>query len=151
MLNRSRYLLILLPLLILSCNKGLEPEEVEPEGTLIVNILYASDWPPQEEFFDFRFVAFKFQPETEADFLRINEMLISNPLDYGVESQTLTLENVQNQKFYMGAIAWQYGSNIFADWRAAGLYTTGNGQFTIEGNTVEITITVDFNDLPDFP
>jgi hypothetical protein len=151
MLKKSSYLLVLFAFIVASCNKGLEPEEVLPEGTLIVNILYNSDWPESADIVDFRFVGFKFQPQSEADFVRINEMLISDPLTYGVTNQTLIFEDIPNQRYYMGAIAWQYGPNVFADWRAAAIYTGGNGQFTIEGNTVEITLTVDFNNLPDFP
>jgi len=151
MLQKSKYLLVLFALIIVSCNEGLEPKKVEPEGTLIVNILYNSDWPPPSEIVDFRFVGFKFEPQSEADFIRINEMLISDPLSYGVSNQTLTFANIPNQRFYMGAIAWQYGPNVFAEWRAAAIYTGGNGQFAIEGNTVEITINVDFTNLPDFP
>lgn len=151
MVKKSGFLLVLFAFIIASCNKGLEPEEVLPEGTLIVNILYNSDWPEPEDIVDFRFVGFKFEPQSEADFVRINEMLISDPLAYGVTNQTLMFEDIPNQRYYMGAIAWQYGPNVFADWRAAAMYTAGNGQFTIEGNTVEITITVDFNNLPDFP
>jgi hypothetical protein len=147
----------LLPVVLLSlwffsgCNQGLAPDTSASEGTLIVNLIYNSEWPPQDQIFEFRFVAFKFKPATTFDFLRINEMVISDVLEYGVDRQQIIFEEVPNQRFYAGAIAWQFGPSLLTDWRAAAVYAEGNGEFEIDGNTVEITIEVDFNNLPDFP
>lgn len=138
-------------LFILSSCSGIEPDPIPETGTLIAHIIYDSEWPDREDIVDLRFIAFKFRPQSEADFLRITEMLVSEPLTYGVTSQTVRFEEVPNQRFYAAAIGWQYGPNIFSDWRAAGVYTTGNGEFVIEGNTVEVTIRVDFSNPPPFP
>jgi hypothetical protein len=148
---RIHLLLIFLIFTLTGCNKGLAPDTSAKEGTLIVNLVYASEWPAQDQIFEFRFVAFKFKPATTFDFLRINEMLISDPLLYGAEQQQIIFEEVPNQRFYAGAVAWQFGPSILTDWRAAAVYADGNGEFEIDGNTVEITLIVDFNNLPDFP
>lgn len=140
------YLLFLVSIFIISCNST--GNEVDPEGTLVVNVIYDSEWPPQDQFEDLRVVAFKFKPVTEEDLTRIGEMLISDELEYGVSQQTVRFEEVPNQKFYGSAIAWQFGPNVFADWRAGGI---NNNEFEIKGNTVQITIRVDFDNPPPFP
>lgn len=139
---------LLLAALIISCSTD---KGEDPEGTLIVNVVYDSPWPPQNDIKDLRVVAFKFKPMNEQDLTRIGEMLISDPLTYGVSQQTIRFDEVPNQKFFGAAIAWQFGDNVFADWRAAGLYTSNNGEFEIKGNTVELTIRVNFNNPPPFP
>lgn len=140
--------LFLLALVVTSCSTD---SGVAPEGTLVVNVIYDSAWPPEDEVKDLRVVAFKFRPMTEEDLTRLGDMTYSDPLQYGVTSQTVRFENIPNQKYFGAAIAWRFGDNLFADWRAAGLYTQNNGEFEIKGNTVELTIRVDFNNPPPFP
>lgn len=143
---------IFFALLLFGCDRGLAPLDiVDPEGTLIVNISYTGDWPPSEEIFEFRFIAFRFKPILTSDFTRITEMVISDRLEYFVDSQTIVLENVRNGDFPYSAIGWQFGSNIFQDWRPAGIYDENGGFFRIQGNEVEINIEVDFDNLPTFP
>jgi hypothetical protein len=140
--------LFLFSLIVISCSTD---SGVAPEGTLIVNIIYESEWPAEIDVKDLRFVAFKFRPMNEEDLTRLGDMTYSDMLQYGVSRQTVRFENIPNQKYYGAAIAWRYGDNLFADWRAAGLYTQGNGEFEIKGNTVELTLRVDFNNPPPFP
>lgn len=137
---------------LVACDGGLSPmEEVDPIGQIIVNISYSGDWPDSEDLHDLRFIAFRFMPQTPSDFTRITEMVISPRLEYFVDEQTVTLQNVRNGVFYYNAIGWQYGDDIFQDWRPAGIYTENDGMFEISGNTVEIHVSVDFDDLPVFP
>lgn len=145
---KKSLILFLLAFFIVSCKSN---EPVAPDGTLIVNIIYDSDWPNQVDVKDLRFVAFKFRPMNEEDLTRLGDMTYSEPLEYGVSQQTVRFENTPNQKYYGAAIAWRYGDNLYADWRAAGLYTQNNGEFEIKGNTVELTLRVDFDNPPPFP
>jgi hypothetical protein len=140
------YLLLLLSVILISCNST--EGEVDPEGTLVVNVIYDSEWPPLDEIVDLRVVAFKFKPLTEDDLTRIGEMLISDELEYGVSQQTVRFEEVPNQKLFGSAIAWQFGPDVFADWRAGGI---NNNEFEIKGNTIQITIRVNFDNPPPFP
>ncbi len=138
--------------ILIGCDSGLGPtDEVPAEGSLIVNISYTGDWPPADELFEFRFVAFEFLPTSLTDFLRINEMLISDQLEYFVDSETIIFQDIENREYFYSAIAWQFGENVFADWTAAGIYTENDGYFKIEGNIIEIDLEVDFDNLPDFP
>lgn len=154
MKNAMRYLTTILIIAILaSCDTGLEPKsQVDEVGNLIVNVRVISDWPPAENIFELRFVAFTFVPETPTDFLRIDEMLISEErLELFVDEQTIVFEGIENRLYYYSIIAWQSGPNIFQDWEAPGIYKENNGQFKIEGNTVEISIEVDFDNPEPFP
>jgi hypothetical protein len=138
-------------LLLSGCDQGLAPtSEVDPEGNLIVNITYEGEWPPEEEIFEFRFIAFDFFPETVADiFFNLENLIISvEKLLYGVESETLVFEQVENRTIIYSAVAWQFGPDVFDNWRAAG---ETQQQYTIEGNTVEMNLVVDFDNLPPFP
>jgi hypothetical protein len=145
---KAQALLLLFAVFLVSCGTD---SGTDPEGTLIVNVIYDSDWPSQEDVKDLRVVAFKFRPMSEEDLTRLGDMTYSDPLQYGVSQQTVTFEKIPNQKYYGGAIAWRFGDNLYADWRAAGLYTQNNGEFEIKGNTVELTIRVNFTNPPPFP
>ncbi len=145
---KTPLIICLLAVFMVSCTSS---DEVAPDGTLIVNVIYDSDWPDQIDVKDLRVVAFKFKPENEEDLTRLGEMTYSDPLEYGVSQQTVRFENTPNQKYYGAAIAWRFGDNLYADWRAAALYTQNKGEFEIKGNTVELTLRVDFDNPPPFP
>lgn len=135
-----------------ACDTGLSPtDELPAEGSLVVNISYTGEWPPEEELLIFRFVALEFQPESLIDFFRIEEMLISEELERNAASETVIFREVPNNEYFFSGIAWQFGPNLFADWRTAGEYRENNGYFRIDGNLVEIDVLVDFNNLPVFP
>ncbi len=142
---------VILLVFLAGCDKGLEPtSDIEPEGNLIVNITYEGDWPPPEAFLEYRFVGFDFFPEEVTDILfNLENLIISEerPL-HGVESETIVFENISNRTIIYSALAWQHGPNIFEDWQAAG---ETREVYTIEGNTVEIDLHVDFDNLPPFP
>lgn len=136
---------------LLSC-EGLTPlDDVDPTGTIAVSITYQGDWPPANQLFELRFLAFRFIPRTESDFTRITEMVISDRLQYFVDEQTIVLSNVRNGTFFYNAIGWQFGENIFADWRPVGVYTENDGIAVLRGDSIHIHILVDFDNLPVFP
>lgn len=146
---KNYFLLILLAFFATACDHGLAP--VEEEGEIHANITYQGEWPDEDEFHDLRFVAMRFVPESTRDFLRLEEMEVSEGLDTHVDQQSVVLEDVRNGMFFFSGVAWQFSPNIFRDWRVLGLYEDNGNEFTVLGNVVEIDILVDFDDLPDFP
>lgn len=144
---------ILLVFVLAGCDQGLEPvapETVTDEGEIHAHITYVGEWPADDQIHDLRFVAMRFIPETEADFFRLDELEISDPLETQVDQETARLENVRNGTFYYSGVAWQFSSH-FLDWRIAGLYDDNDGRFIVEGDITEINVVVDFDHLPDFP
>lgn len=132
-----------------SCDHGLAP--VDEEGEIHVTITYEGEWPPDDEIYELRFVAMRFIPGSTSDFLRLNEMEVSDRLKTQVDQQSIILEEVRNGRFFYSGVAWQFSPNIFQDWRVLGLYKEGNGEFNVRGDVVEIHVNVDFDDLPEFP
>ncbi len=125
---KHKILLIFL-LLFISCDHGLKPSEAgtpseqyeEPGfgGT----VYFKGNWP--DSIYDLRVVAFRKYPPQDI----INEVLQGR----AKFSQTLTTSKVDSTKYEVLAdtgkweyivVALQYGSNIFSDWKAVGVYDT---------------------------
>lgn len=140
--------------LIASCEGGLEPPSIdsEPIGVIHGIINYSGDWPPADSLHELRFVALKSTPQSATDIISdFQNIPVSEKLDYFVERDTFMVSDVRNGAYVYNAIAQQYGGNIFNDWRPIGLYEENSGVIVIQGDTVSITIHVDFQNLPPFP
>ena len=146
----KNYLLLIVPVFFaVACDHGLAP--VDEEGEIHANITYVGEGPDKDAFYDLRFVAMRFVPESTTDFLRLEELEISDELETHVDQQRVVIEDVRNGMFFYSGVAWQFSPNIFQDWRVLGLYEDNGNEFTVRGDVVEIDVVVDFDDLPDFP
>jgi hypothetical protein len=145
-------LLIILPVvLIAACDHGLQPPADAGIGSIQGSIIYIGEWPPETELNDLRFVAMRFVPTDTADFFRLNEMEISAGLVTNVESGVFAINSAQVGTYFYSGIAQQFEDNLFS-WRPVGLYTANGGIFSVSrGETVTISIVVDFQDIPIFP
>lgn len=134
------------------CETGLEPPPPPPPfGTIEGVIHYEGTWPPADSLYDLRFVAFKETPSGMDDFFDLSNMIFSQQLEYYVERDTFLIEDVQNAIFRYNVVAQQYGPRNLVDWRPVGVYEENFGVFAVEGDTAQIVIQVDFNNLPPFP
>lgn len=156
-MNHSQFisfvLIIFAPFLLAGCEGGLEPpvEETNPTGVITGIVTYSGEWPPADSLKDLRFVPLKSVPQTAQDiFSDINNLVFSEQLDYFVERDTFTVENVPNGRYIYNTVAQQYGTNIFEDWRPVGLYEENGGAIIVDGDTTSITVHVDFDNLPPF-
>lgn len=155
----NRFLLISFALLLsalfllASCEGGLEPptEEPNPTGVITGIVTYSGEWPPADSLERLVFVPLKSEPQTAQDiFADIENLVFSQELNYFVERDTFTVEDVPNGVYVYNAVAQQYGPNLFADWRPVGLYEENDGVIIVQGDTTSITVHVDFNNLPPF-
>ncbi len=147
----KRILTFCIAAFLISC-EGLAPlDDVDPEGIIAVTITYEGDWPSSNELFDLRFLAFRFIPQNESDFTRITEMVVSDRLQYNVDEQTIVIRNIRNGTFFYNAIGWQFGPDIFSNWRPAGEYRENDGIAVLRGDSIHLDIHVDFDNLPAFP
>lgn len=146
------YLLIV----IAGCDSGLEPPQKvpEPTGAIAGTVTYSGEWPPENEFKEFFFVPMNFKPtnisQVLSQFLAGN-LNASEQLNINVDSDTFFVGDLPNGAYIYNVIANQYGPERFTDWRALGVYNENDGVIVIEGDTVDITIHVDFDNLPPFP
>ena len=141
----------MLVLLLVGCDHGLEPPDLPPFGTLVVDITYTGAWPPADSLRDLRFVAFRFVPRDTADFFRLNELLFSETLPTYVDRHRLVLDSVATGAFVYTVVAQRF-SSVITDWRPVGQYTENGGVYTIApAETTAIVIPVDFLNLPPFP
>jgi hypothetical protein len=140
-------------LLVVSCDYGLEPPPPRPPfGAIRGFIEYRGAWPPADSLRDFRFVAMRIIPDEVSDFINLNNIEFTpERLPINVAADTFLLAEVPNGFYLYNGIAQMYGPNVFADWRPVGLYTENGGTIDVRGDTVEINILVDFNNLPPFP
>ncbi len=144
---------LLLLVVLAGCDQGLKPVAPDPvvyDGEIHAHITYVGEWPAEDQIHDLRFVAMRFIPESESDLFRADEMEISDRLKTRVDRETVRLKEVHDGTFYYSGVAWRFTSSFF-DWRIAGLYVDNGGEFTVNGDIVEIDIVVDFANLPDFP
>lgn len=143
-------------ILFTSCEGGLEPPppESDPLGAISGTVIYSGEWPPAEEFRELLFVPLKFKPtdftQIVGEFLQGN-LRSSERLQPFVESEEFFVDELENGVYVYNIIANQFGPNALADWRPLGVYEENDGLITIEGDTVNITIHVDFDNLPPFP
>ena len=144
-----------LALFSFGCDHGLAPPETPPTGVLVARISYASDWPPDSQLHDLRFVAMRFVPRDTSDFLQLDQLVFSDGLRRHVPADTVLL-NIDLHSlvdtFYYSGVAQQFGANPFRDWRPVGLYTDGDGRLLVRaGGTTTVDVTVDFDHPPRFP
>lgn len=146
--------LALLVLLIMGCEGGLEPplEDPEPVGVIIGTVTYSGEWPPEDELRLLFFVPLPFIPNQFSDILlEIDNLRTSDELKRNVDEDTFIVDEVLNGAYVYNIIANQFGPQILLDWRPLGVYTENDGVIIVEGDTTEISIHVDFNQLPPFP
>jgi hypothetical protein len=147
-------LLFIAPFLFLSCEGGLEPpiEKPNPTGVITGTITYSGEWPTEDSLVDLRFVPLKSPPQTAQDiFSDIENLVFSERLNFFVERDTFSVNDVPNGVYVYNTVAQQFGNNIFGDWKPVGLYNENDGIIIVEGDTTSITIHVDFANLPPFP
>jgi hypothetical protein len=127
-------------LLVAGCDKGLAPL-TEPSG--FSGVIHFKNWPPPDSVQELRVVAFLEYPSDSAGIFQI--LLSGGAAVYPpvgtkglaqfVDSLRYTITNIEssptlqvtNYKYLV--IAQKYGSNIFTDWRPAGVYTINPGSF----------------------
>ena len=149
--NGFRTAVLCLAVAVVSCDSAIEPPSDPAKGTIRGVIEYLSEWPPAEEIRDLRFVAMRFVPTDTADFLQLNRLEFSERLEYFVDDATIVLADVPAGTYPFAVVARQRTSDPLS-WQALGIYEENNGVFVLSRDeTVEVQITVDFDNLPDFP
>lgn len=150
-----RRLLHFLPLLFCAgCDHGLAPPDEPPTGAIEGIIIYVDPkaWPPRGEVRDLRFVALPFIPRDSTDLFRdLNAIIFSETLDYRVARDTFLINDVPAKAYIYNGVAQQFSTNLL-DWRPVGLYEDNGGIIDVRaGETAQIQVLVDFNNLPPFP
>jgi hypothetical protein len=129
-------------LLSAGCDDGLAPfDESQPSG--FSGIIRFKNWPPPDSVQELRVVAFFELPTDSAGLL--NVLLAGGAAVYPpvgtkgltqyVDSLPYTFTNIESSPSLQVAvykyvvIAQKYGSNIFTDWKPAGVYTLTPGTF----------------------
>ena len=143
-------------LLVAACEGGLEPPppDSEPVGAISGTVIYTGEWPPADEFRELIFVPLPFTP---TDFTQIlgqflqGNLRSSERLQPFVDSQEFFVDELENGVYVYNIIANQFGPRELIDWRPLGVYEENEGLIVIQGDTVNITIHVDFDNLPPFP
>ena len=147
--------LLFVPLLA-ACDHGLEPPDAPGTGTIRGTIFYIDNgatWPPQDSLRDLRFVALPFVPRDTLDLFRDLSQLVFSPnkLQINVSQDTFSVHNVEAQTYVYSGVAQQFDTGLL-DWRPVGLYQENGGIFQVRpGEITELTIMVDFRNLPPFP
>lgn len=147
----SFVLIIFSPFLLAGCEGGLEPpvEETNPTGVITGVVTYSGEWPPADSLKDLRFVPLKSVPQTTQDiFADFNNLVFSERLDFNVEQDTFSISQVPNGVYVYNSVAQNYGT--ITEWRPVGLYEENDGIIIMDGDTISITIHVDFDNLPPF-
>ena len=138
----------------LACDQGFAPPDEPATGTIVVDITYENypdAWPPDEEIYELLFVALRFVPKDTTDFLQLNRLIFSDRLQFRVERQTITLEDVEAGVYPYSGVAHKYGPDLF-DWRPIGLVEENGGILVVsDGQTTRVSMSADFLDPPPFP
>jgi hypothetical protein len=138
-------------LMFVSCDSEIRPPSDVAEGAIRGIITYQSAWPPPEEIRDLRFVAMRFVPADTADFLQLNRLEFSDRLEYYVNTETIIVSDVPAGTYPFAVVARQRTSDALS-WQALGIYEENEGVFIVaRDETVDVAISVDFDNLPDFP
>lgn len=124
---KRKILIILSISLFLSCDHGLKPSEQEilPEheepgfgGT----VYFKGNWP--DTVYDLRVVAFReYPPQNIINEIFEGKAKFSDKLPQRVDSAKYEVL-ADTGKWEYVVVALQYGSNIFSDWKAVGVYDT---------------------------
>lgn len=146
---------VLLPLVLLliyvGCDHGLEPPDQAPLGSIRGTITYVDHpaaWPPRDSVVDLRFFALPFVPCDTLDLFRdLNQLVFSDRLAYRVPIENFAVDSVEAQLYLYSGVAQQFSRNLL-DWRPVGLVDFYQVR---PGEEVELSITVDFNHPPLFP
>ncbi len=134
-----------------ACDSEIQPPTDVAEGAIRGIITYQSAWPPPEEIRDLRFVAMRFVPSDTADFLQLNRLEFSDRLEYYVTNETVLLSEVPAGTYPFAVVARQRTSDALS-WQALGIYEENEGVFIVaRDETVDVAISVDFENLPAFP
>ena len=140
------------------CDNGLQPptieEEVQPTGAIEGTITYSGEWPSEDSLRQAYFVPLDFIPDSASAIVSrfiAGNLITSEQLERYVDSDTFFVGELPNGAYIYNAIANQFGPNIFSDWHALGVYTENDGVIIVQGDTTEISIHVDFDNLPPFP
>jgi hypothetical protein len=150
------------------CNEELGPSN-EPSG--FSGLISFRNWPPATDIKEMRLVAFEQIPSdsgTVIPLLLAGKAAVYPPLP-GDYFQTLVDSipyvftdqsgtNLQVKEYVYVAVMYQYGPNIFRDWRPAGVFSRGPGEFdpapvrvVLHHVVPNVNIQVDFNNLPPPP
>lgn len=139
---------------VAACDHGLEPPDAPPTGAIrgVVTYLHTEAWPPPDSLRDLRFFALPFVPRDSIDFFRdLNLLVFSDRLQAGVARDSFLVGGVEARVYVYSGVAHQFTSNLL-DWRPLGLYEADGGVFEVRpGDTTDLTITVDLQNLPPFP
>lgn len=160
-------------LLLAGCDRGLAPPAPEPLSQFsgFSGMIHFTNWPPLDSVQELRVVAFRKFPDDSASILQLlvsGEAVVypaigtKSLLQYGADTTSYIMTDdstaLQVGVYEYVVVAQKYGSNIFTDWRPAGVYTTTPGSFTpapIEVIPRRIVpgydIYVDFHNLPPKP
>ena len=113
-------------------------------------VTYVGPWPPRDSLNDLRFVALPFVPRDTLDLFRdLNQLVFSDRLAFNPAGSidTFFVEGVPAQVYVYSGVAQQFTTNLF-DWRPVGLAEF----FQVRpGEVTELSISVDFNNIPPFP
>ena len=158
---KTLFLKIFIFVFLIACDKGLEPPEEIENAVIIGNIIYKggiSSWPAEDSVIAIRAAAFGVPPTANL----INEVLqgnvrLTDPLNTFVETDRfeLIIEDAPKTFEYI-IVALQFEDNLERQ-LVIGVYTeTGNKNQPskidlVPGDTIEIDIEVDFNELPPQP
>jgi hypothetical protein len=176
-MNQVRYAATLLTVLVLlsaGCDTGLGPPD-SPSG--FSGVIRFRHWPSADSVQELRVIAFPSYPSDSASILldllygyaivypqigkpnllsdTTQQVRGADSIRYSFSSTGTTLKvGVYN---YV-ALAWRYGPNVFADWRPAGVYTTGPGLFDaapvrvlLHKDVTGVNILADFSNPPPKP
>ncbi|GIV53496.1 MAG: hypothetical protein KatS3mg039_0014 [Candidatus Kapaibacterium sp.] len=159
-------LLATVAFLALCCNSGLDPTALPPEASISGRLIVrggSASYPPRDSLVDLRVVAFRTIPRdssiiaavlsgqayfTQTSVLDSSNYHITIAFTDGTP-EPLTLEYI--------AVAQQYGSNVFRDWRVVGVYShdslwTPKAVTLTRGvHRTDIDITIDFRNPPPQP
>jgi hypothetical protein len=176
-MNQVRYAAMLLTVLVLfsaGCDTGLGPPDAPSAFSGVIRFKH---WPSIDSVQELRVIAFPSYPSDSASILL--DLLYGYAVVYPQIGQpNLLLDTTQHVRFadsirysfttagttlkvgvynYV-ALAWRYGPNVFADWRPAGVYTTGPGPFDaapvrvlLHKDVTGIDIQADFSNPPPKP
>ncbi|HRR09731.1 MAG TPA: hypothetical protein PLO56_13655 [Rhodothermales bacterium] len=151
-MNRIHLVLLILFAVISGCDHGFEPPE---RGKISGTIIFKGKWPPAEEVRALYFGAAPFTPCSVDDIVaRFSEVALSNDLNAsgtGIEEATFSISDVNPAVYVYSGVYLQYGPTVL-EIKPVGVFSENNGAFIVSsGQTTEIDLTVDFDQLPPFP
>ncbi len=158
-----KYLLVFVVILV-ACDHGIDPGDIEPPAQGISGTIHYYNWPPQNTLFDLRLIVFNDYPPGDIWFQITQSKAFVYPpigpdnLPYFEDSTDFIMQLEVGTYEYV-VIAQQVGpSYTIEDWRAVGQYDTTlldtiPTAITIEKDSLlqEINIIVDFDSLPGQP